>query len=364
MVRRTCSIGLSSNHNLFKAYKSIIRKWFRSKKSSFSSRKPPIVVEPKHNSEQQGGFEEEDKQKREERSMNGIHSFRYNEDPFRGNDPTSASSSPRLYRHQSADNSFPSTASSTMDASSRRRSPTPTSSHQSRSKSMRKSNESCHSHSSSKSAEILRTSSPLPTTPSRRGTTPIMFSNSSGMLKPPPILKKLECTLEELCYGCKKNINITREVLTDTGGIVVEEEMLKIKVKPGWKQGTTIKFEGKGSERPGAYREDVVFFISEQRHHLFRREGDDLELEIEIPLVKALTGCTIPVPLLGGQEMDLTVEDIIYPGYEKIIPGQGMPISKDPQKRGNLKIKFLVEFPTQLTQDQRSEVVSILRDSC
>lgn len=147
-------------------------------------------------------------------------------------------------------------------------------------------------------------------------------------------------------------------------GIVQEEELLTINVQPGWKKGTKVTFEGKGNERPGAYREDIIFFISEKRHQLFRREGEDLELGVEIPLVKALTGCTISVPLLGGGKMSLTVDDIIYPGFEKIITDQGMPVSKQEGVRGNLKITFLVEFPTQLTDNQRSEVFCILQDSC
>lgn len=80
-----------------------------------------------------------------------------------------------------------------------------------------------------------------------------------------------------------------------------------------------------------------------------------MELGVEIPLVKALTGCTILVPLLGGEHMNLTLDNIIHPGYEKIIPDQGMPISREPGTRGNLKITFLVEFPTELTASQRSE---------
>ena len=146
-------------------------------------------------------------------------------------------------------------------------------------------------------------------------------------------------------------------------GIVQEEELLTINVQPGWTEGTKITFEGKGNERPGAYREDIIFIISEKRHQLFRREGDDLELGVEIPLVKALTGCTILVPLLGREHMNLTLDNIIHPGYEKIIPDQGMPISREPGTRGNLKITFLVEFPTKLTGNQRSEVVRILQNS-
>lgn len=140
--------------------------------------------------------------------------------------------------------------------------------------------------------------------------------------------------------------------------------MLTINVKPGWKKGTKITFEGKGNERPGAYREDIIFIISEKRHKLFTRQGDDLDLGLEIPLVKALTGCTISVPLLGGKIMSLTVDDVIYPSYNTIVIGQGMPISKEPGKRGNLRITFLVAFPKQLTENQRSEASSILQDSC
>ncbi|RHN69440.1 putative chaperone DnaJ [Medicago truncatula] len=200
---------------------------------------------------------------------------------------------------------------------------------------------------------------------SRRSGTPIMYSNSSGRLKPPPIEKNIECTLDELCHGCKKTVMITRDVLTDIGGVVQEEELLTINVQPGWKKGTKIKFEGKGNERPNyAYSEDIIFYISEKRHQLFKREGDDLELCVEIPLLKALTGCTISVPLLGGEHMDLTLDEIIYPGYQKIITDQGMPISTEPEKRGNLRITFLVEFPTHLTDNQRSDVFGILQNSC
>ncbi|KAG8368792.1 hypothetical protein BUALT_Bualt15G0083600 [Buddleja alternifolia] len=193
-------------------------------------------------------------------------------------------------------------------------------------------------------------------------TTPIFFSQSATRRKPLPIEKKLECTLEELCLGCVKKIKITREAILDTGLIVEQEELLMIKVKPGWKKGTKITFEGKGDERPGTLPADIVFSIDEKMHPLFKREGDDLELGVEVPLIQALTGCTIPVPLLGGGQITLSIDDLVYPGYEKIIPGQGMPKPKEAGKRGDLRLKFMVEFPAELSDDQRSEVVRILRE--
>ena len=134
-------------------------------------------------------------------------------------------------------------------------------------------------------------------------------------------------------------------------------------MKPGWKKGTKITFEGLGNERPGTYPADIIFVISEKGHPLFRRSGDDLELTLEIPLVQALTGCTISIPLLGGENMTLSIEDIIYPGYVHTIPDQGMAISGEEGKRGDLKVTFLVELPTSLTKNQKSDVLNILEDS-
>ncbi|KAL3620853.1 hypothetical protein CASFOL_035765 [Castilleja foliolosa] len=210
---------------------------------------------------------------------------------------------------------------------------------------------------------------PTPKTPrpffskveSRRCSTPIFFSQSAVRRKPQPVEKILECTLEELCHGGVKKIKITRDAISSSGLIVEEEEILMIKVKPGWKKGTKITFEGKGDERPGTLPADIIFCIDEKMHPLFKREGDDLELGVEVHLVQALTGCTVPVPLLGGGQINLSIDDIIYPGYEKIIPGQGMTISKD-GKRGDLRLKFLVEFPAELSHDQRSEIVRILEE--
>ncbi|KAK4747587.1 hypothetical protein SAY87_014173 [Trapa incisa] len=198
----------------------------------------------------------------------------------------------------------------------------------------------------------------------RRGgnATHIFFSQTAARKKSPPIERTLKCTLEELLHGCVKKVVIIRDVLSEETGMVQEEETLKINVEPGWRKGTKITFEGKGDEKPGYMPADIVYVVEEERHPLYKRTGDDLEIAVEIQLVQALTGCTLSVPLLGGEKMSLSMEGIIHPGYKKAIPGQGMPCSKEPGRRGSLGITFLVEFPVQLDEAQRLQVCSILRE--
>ncbi|CAI8591536.1 unnamed protein product [Vicia faba] len=199
----------------------------------------------------------------------------------------------------------------------------------------------------------------------RRSTTPIIFSQTTTRRKPPEVEKKLQFSLEELCFGCVKKIKVTRDVIKHPGVIVQEEEILKIEVKPGWRKGTKITFEGVGDEKPGYLPADIVFLIDEKKHPLYRRDGNDLEIGVKIALVDALSGCSIPIPLLGGETMNISFENtVIYPGFEQVIKGQGMPNPKNNSTRGDLHVKFLINFPTDLSDEQRNEAVTILQDCC
>ncbi|RWW00378.1 hypothetical protein GW17_00036661 [Ensete ventricosum] len=104
--------------------------------------------------------------------------------------------------------------------------------------------------------------------------------------------------------------------------IVGKEETQTIWIKPGWKKGTKITFEGKGDERPGCFPADIVFVISEKEHPIFKRVGNDLVLKAEVPLVNALTGWSFSFRLPTGEKMNCSFQDeIIYPEYEKRCKG-------------------------------------------
>ncbi|CAN6720921.1 unnamed protein product [Malus baccata var. baccata] len=392
---------IPSIRNLYiSTYKSIVKKWRHMKKKSSSAPQEEAIVDQFRDNDV---IFEEVGEDTEKKTMHGLHSLRcISLQRMRRHDPSSPRglksvdcifnvSSPRFSKSSSRKSRTPSP--SLKKTKSRKSWPdsavpspaTPTTPGCSKSSS-RKSRTPSPSLKKTKSRKSWPDSAvPSPATPttpgcttksadctpahpflskseSRKSPAPIMFSNSSGMLKPPAIEKQLECTLEELCFGCQKKMKVTRAIVKDTGQLAQEDELVTIQVEPGWKKGTKITFEGLGNERRGAYPADIIFVISEKRHPLFRREGDDLELALEIPLVEALTGCIISIPLLGGDQMKLTIDDIIYPGYEKIISGQGMAVSKDEGKRGNLKVTFLVDFPTALTHEQRLDVQTILED--
>jgi len=147
--------------------------------------------------------------------------------------------------------------------------------------------------------------------------------------------------------------------------IVKKEVTQMVLVKPGWKKGKQIVFEGLGDERPGCLPADAIFTVSEKKHPTFKRVGNDLVLKAEVPLVSALTGWSFSFRLLSGKKVSCTFHDeIICPGYEKVIGGEGMPIPEQKGARGDLKVKFEIVFPKELTDEQRAGLAEILRGSC
>ncbi|OAY26242.1 dnaJ homolog subfamily B member 13 [Manihot esculenta] len=183
---------------------------------------------------------------------------------------------------------------------------------------------------------------------------------SSAPRKASAIENKLPCTLEELYKGTTKKMKISREIADASGKTLPVEEILTIDIKPGWKKGTKITFPEKGNEQPNVIPADLVFIIDEKPHSIFTREGNDLITIKKISLAEALTGYTVHLTTLDGRSLTIPINNVIHPDYEEVVPKEGMPIPKDPSKRGNLRIKFNIKFPTRLTAEQKSGIKKLL----
>ncbi|KAI5072143.1 hypothetical protein GOP47_0012910 [Adiantum capillus-veneris] len=184
--------------------------------------------------------------------------------------------------------------------------------------------------------------------------------SSSNLRKAPPIENKLLCSLEELYNGAVRKMKISRNVLGAGGKMTAVEEVLSIKIKPGWKKGTKITFPEKGNEQHGLIPADLIFVIDEKPHDVFKRDGSDLVVVQKISLAEALGGSTLQILSLNGKTLTIPLTEVIYPGYERIVPKEGMPIAKEHGKRGNLRIRFDVKFPSRLSADQRASIKKIL----
>jgi len=177
----------------------------------------------------------------------------------------------------------------------------------------------------------------------------------------PPIERDLFLSLEEVFHGCTKKMKISRRVMNEDGHTSsIRDKILTITVKKGWKPGTKITFPKEGDQGPNNIPADIVFIVKDKPHPRFRREGLNLIHTANVLLGRALTGTTVDINTLDERTLHIPINDIIKPGYKKIVPTEGMPMSNDPTQKGDLIIEFNIEFPQSLTPERKELVRSSL----
>lgn len=183
--------------------------------------------------------------------------------------------------------------------------------------------------------------------------------HSKKLRQDPPIERELPISLEEAMTGCTKKMKITRRVTQVNGNSYKEDKILTIEVKPGWKSGTKITFPQEGDQSPNALAADLIFIIKDKPHPLFKRDGSDIKYTAKLSLKNALScNFTVRVPTLDGDPLTLSIKEIIKPTTIKRVSNRGLPLPKDPAKRGDLIVQFDIQFPHTLNEP----TIQILQD--
>ena len=174
------------------------------------------------------------------------------------------------------------------------------------------------------------------------------------MQQDPAIETPLYVGLEEIFNGCTKKLKIDRQIILQDGSIGREDKILHVEVKPGWKAGTRITFTQEGDRKVGVLPADIVFVVRDKEHEHFKRDSENnLIYVVKLNLKDALCGCFLNIPTIDGRNLPIQVNEVIQPGTQKRIRGEGLPIPKLEGQRADLIIAFDVSFPTQLSYDQK-----------
>ncbi|GLI68461.1 hypothetical protein VaNZ11_012885, partial [Volvox africanus] len=83
------------------------------------------------------------------------------------------------------------------------------------------------------------------------------------------------------------------------------EELFRVVVQPGWREGTKVTFQGKGNELPCGSRGDMILVVVQATHGRYERRGNDLHIRVVVPLVDALTGGDTSITTLDGRTLVL-----------------------------------------------------------
>ena len=159
---------------------------------------------------------------------------------------------------------------------------------------------------------------------------------------------------EEPCPGCGGTGRIQNVLCSACrgSGAVARLKRLEVKIPPGVKDGSRVRIAGKGEPGyAGGKSGDLHLVTSVKPHRLFERKGDNLHVEVAIPLTVAVLGGEVQVPTLKGK-LALKIPPETQNGRAFRLAGQGMPHLGN-SSHGNLLARMKVVLPTKLSAEEK-----------
>ena len=113
----------------------------------------------------------------------------------------------------------------------------------------------------------------------------------------------------------------------------------------------TIPRQGDSGTNGGSHG-DLIVLIHVEEDQYYEREGNDLYCAIPISFTQAFLGADLDITNLDGNRITVKIPAGTPNGKQIKIKNEGVPVTGTSRK-GDLIIKFMVQFPTRLTKDQQ-----------
>lgn len=133
-----------------------------------------------------------------------------------------------------------------------------------------------------------------------------------------------------------------------------KRDLLDIKIPPGIRNGAIIRLAGQGSPGAGGGPPgDLLVTVHSAPHPWFRRDGDNLLIDVPITVSEAVLGAKIDVPTLNDGEVTVTIPPGTSSGAKLRLKEKGIPNSKL-GKRGDQFVITKIIAPKEISDDARN----------
>jgi DnaJ-class molecular chaperone len=154
--------------------------------------------------------------------------------------------------------------------------------------------------------------------------------------------------------GGEHRIQVARP--TADGRVV--PQVLTVRIPPGVRDGGTIRLSGKGEPAPpGGRAGNLHLEVSVRPHPVFRREGNDVHLDLPVTVREAALGAKIEIPTLEGRAT-VTVPAGTQGGAKLRLRGKGIPKHRN-RAAGDLIATVRIAIPTRLDDEARAALEAL-----
>ena len=165
------------------------------------------------------------------------------------------------------------------------------------------------------------------------------------------------------CPTCRGEGKIIKDKCQSCNGTghMRRKRTLTVRIPAGIQDGVSLVKRGEGEPgQRGGPAGDLYITVSVRPHRLFKRDGNNILLDMPISITQAALGAEIDVPTLE-KPVKQRIPEGTQTGTEFRIKGQGIPSIKTGAK-GDLVLKVHVEVPKKLN-DKQKELLRQLEQS-
>lgn len=163
------------------------------------------------------------------------------------------------------------------------------------------------------------------------------------------------------CHGQGQTIKEPCPVCNGKGK-VRKQKNLTIDIPKGINEGQSIRKQGMGAPgEKGGPNGDLLIAISVRPHKIFKRQNNDIYVDVPVSIVQATIGDEIKIPTIDGEEK-YTIKPGTQPETVVTLKNKGVFNVRNPKIRGDQIIKFKVVVPTKISDSQKQLLLQFAQE--
>ncbi len=155
----------------------------------------------------------------------------------------------------------------------------------------------------------------------------------------------VKLTFKESIFGIEKEL-------------IINKEKIIVTIPPGIENGQGLRVSGKGEDGPGG-KGDLIVRIWVEDHKMFRKEGYNLIMELDLKLTTALLGAILDIDTLDGK-----IELKIPAGttHNEILRIKQRGVPHEDGRRGDILIVTKVNMPKKISKTAQKLVEELKKE--
>jgi molecular chaperone DnaJ len=160
--------------------------------------------------------------------------------------------------------------------------------------------------------------------------------------------------MSRVCDECGGSGKVPKEKCPACGGAGVfkKEEGIDIKIPQGIDNGEMIRLSGAGEAVPHGSAGDLYIKVHVRKHKIFRKEGADLIMSLDVKVSDAILGGKYELETLDGKTI-LDIPSGSNSGDILRLRGKGVPYGRN---RGDILVYLNVKIPKKISKQAREAV--------